>query len=109
LRIINRWLYRSCGTEQAILIQYPSGDPKVTIDLLSGLKQDGGGYSFDTFIPGKFVLKFNQGLEISLDMSLLVVDPTAADFFAMRLDDLGGWDDDQMTGQIPEPAPLRLR
>lgn len=96
------------GVEQAVLVQYPAGEPKVTIDLLSGLKKVGAVYSFDTSIPSKFVSKFNQGLEISLDMSLLVVDPTTAPYFSMQLDDLGGWEDDQMIGQIPEPATLGL-
>jgi len=94
--------------EQAILVQYPSGAPKVTIDLLSGLKKVGTVYSFDTSIPAMFQYSVGESLEISLDMNLMAVDPTAAPYFVMQLDDLGGWDDDQMFGQIPEPATVGL-
>jgi len=95
--------------EQAVLVQYPSGGPKVTIDLVKGLRTIGGGLpTYDSSILGKFACLANQGLEITLDMTLLVVDPTTAPFFTMQLDDLGGWDDDQMIDQIPEPATVGL-
>jgi len=96
------------GAEQAILVQYPPGGSKVTIDLLSGFKKDSTGYTLDTSIPPKFAYSVNQGLEISLDTSLMVVDPITAPYFAMQLDDLGDWKDDQMIAQIPEPATLSL-
>ncbi len=94
--------------EQAILVQYPGGS-KVTIDLLSGLKRVNGGLpTSDSSIPDMFKYWVGEGLEISLGMNLMVVDPTTAPYFVMQLDDLGGWDDDQMVGQMPEPATVGL-
>ena len=41
-------------------------------------------------------------------MSLMVVDPSAAPFLVMQLDDVGDWRDDQLIRVIPEPATLGL-
>jgi len=94
--------------EQARLVQNLPSDPNVAIDLLSGLIKDGSGYSLDTGIPDKFDYSVGESLEITLDMSLMVVDPSTAPFLVMQLDDVGDWRDDQLIDVIPEPATMGL-
>jgi hypothetical protein len=86
------------GLERADLYQYPGG-PKVTTDLRS---------------DPRFAYAFSQGsvigdaMEVSLARSLFTIDPTTAPYFVIQLDGGSDWPDDQMVGQIPEPATLGL-
>jgi len=95
--------------EQALLVENPTVGDRITYDLLSGLVKTGTAYGFDPNIPAKFVHSIDTGVEIRLDPNVFtVVDPNTAMYFAIQLDDLGDWQDDQMTGLIPEPVSAAL-
>jgi hypothetical protein len=87
------------GLDTADLYQYPGG-PKVTTNLLS---------------DPRFAYAFSQGavigdaLEVSLAKTLFTaIDPNFAPYFVIQLDGGSDWPDDQMVGQIPEPATVGL-
>ena len=99
---------------QAMLVQNPVSGDTVSMYLLDGFVSVGAVKSVDPSITAKFAGKVGpdgagKGLEVWLDPTLFTaVDPAAAPYFTMQLDDLGAWPDDQAVGLIPEPGSAAL-
>lgn len=97
------------GLEQAQLVEWNAGTGRwVTTNLVLMFVTDGVDFSFDPTIAQKYDVQFGQALEIHLSEDLFINDAGSAEYFVAQLDDLGGWDDDQMVGHLPEPGTLAL-
>ena len=98
--------------EQAVLTEWDATNNWwQKTDLVYGIVFAGGVPTFDPTIPSKFNVQFGQDLEISLADGvggLFLNDVADAQYFIGQLDDLGGGDDDQIVGHLPEPGTLAL-
>jgi len=97
------------GVEQAELVEWDDANTQWRrTNLIYGLVLNGSVPTFDPTIPLKYAVQCGEALEISLSEDLFLHDAGDAEFFVAQLDDLGGGDDDQMTGHLPEPATLAI-
>jgi hypothetical protein len=97
------------GLEQGQLVEWNAATGRwVTTNLVLMFVTDGVDFSLDPTIAQKYDVQFGRDLEIHLSEDLFLGAAGSAEYFVAQLDDLGGWDDDQMVGHLPEPTALAL-
>ena len=105
-------VFSATGLEQGLLIEYDlANNRKITTDLVLHFTYENNGqnFQFNSDIADMYEIGTGNGLEIRLSDDLFVDrDASNASYFIAQLDDLGGYQDDQIVGHLPEPATMSL-
>ncbi len=96
--------YDTAGTTPCYLLDIVITGTDVEVELEY---YNGSSWSDVTLNPGDYEIAVGDALEFKIDESKMSNLPDSFSFRS-RLDGTGEWDDDQMSGHIPEPATLIL-
>lgn len=105
-------IFSDDGLEQGYIEEKdPATGNWVQTDLITGVIVDGGVPTIDPTVPTRYTVAIADALEMQFDEDLFRGDVNNLPWLMAQLDDLGGWDDDQLFAEVtgvPEPTALAL-